>query len=488
MRLRQLLIYLFCLAAGALFATAAAAERRVALVIGNSSYKNATSLPNTINDANALATTFKSVGFEVVISRTDLGVVDFKRSVREFLITAENADIAVVYYAGHGIEIGGTNYLVPVDARLSRDYDVDDEAVSLDRIVWALQSVRRLRLILLDACRDNPFAAKLRSAGMRAPSRGGLAKIEEVSADTLVAYAAKAGSVSYDGDGVNSPYATALIRHLGEPGLDIRIALGRVRDDVVAMTGGRQEPFIYGSLGGSTIALVAPGAVAKKVEPAAAPAPAAPAPAAVVRRESPAVAVPAPSPPPSALPKPSVVVTAPPPVPPAIKIEPPKPPLPAQAALETVEPCVRDEQRPTRSPACSASLAARGCARRCNACSRATSPNRARRRRSQRLPPRPLRSMLRRNRRRKHRRRLRLPKILACATWRGSPNCAPSRTPMPSPGSSANSAANGSARSSSGCAKASVSEAAGPRSDRTVPRPLPACERAVLPPTTNSLG
>ena len=290
MRLRQLLIYLFCLAAGALFATAAAAERRVALVIGNSSYKNATSLPNTINDSSALAAMFKSVGFEVIISRTDLGVVDFKRSVREFLITAESADIAVVYYAGHGIEISGTNYLVPVDARLSRDYDVDDEAVSLDRIVWALQSVRRLRLILLDACRDNPFAAKLRSAGMRAPSRGGLAKIEEVSADTLVAYAAKAGSVSYDGDGVNSPYATALIRHLAEPGLDIRIALGRVRDDVVAMTGGRQEPFIYGSLGGSTIALVAPGAVAKKVEPAAAPAPAAPAPAAVVRRESPAVA------------------------------------------------------------------------------------------------------------------------------------------------------------------------------------------------------
>jgi hypothetical protein len=183
---------------------------------------------------------------------------------------------------------------------------------------------------------------------MRAPSRGGLAKIEEVSADTLVAYAAKAGSVSYDGDGVNSPYATALIRHLAEPGLDIRIALGRVRDDVVAMTGGRQEPFIYGSLGGSTIALVAPGAVAKKVEPAVAPAPAAPAPAAITRREPPAVATPAPSPPPSASPKPSVIVTAPRPVPPAIKVEPPKPPLPAQAALETGDPCIRDEQRLVR--------------------------------------------------------------------------------------------------------------------------------------------
>jgi Caspase domain len=348
MRLRQLLIYGFCLAAGALFATAAAAERRVALVIGNSSYKNASSLPNTINDASALAAMFKSVGFEIIISRTDLGVVDFKRSVREFLITAENADIAVVYYAGHGIEIGGTNYLVPVDARLSRDYDVDDEAVSLDRIVWALQSVRRLRLILLDACRDNPFAAKLRSAGMRAPSRGGLAKIEEVSADTLVAYAAKAGSVSYDGDGVNSPYATALIRHLAEPGVDIRIALGRVRDEVVAMTGGRQEPFIYGSLGGSTIALVAPGAVAKKVEPAAAPAPAAPAPAAIARREPASAAIPIPSPPPPTSPKPSVVVAAPPPVPPAIKVEPPKPPLTAQATLKTGDPCIRDERRLVR--------------------------------------------------------------------------------------------------------------------------------------------
>ena len=357
MKLREFLICGFCLAAGALFATAAAAERRVALVIGNSAYKNASTLPNTINDSTAIAALFKSVGFEVVISRNDLGVVDFKRSVREFLITAENADMAVVYYAGHGIEISGTNYLVPVDARLSRDYDVDDEAVSLDRIIWALQTVRRLRLILLDACRDNPFASKLRSAGNRATARGGLAKIEEVSADTLVAYAAKAGSISYDGDGINSPYATALIKHLAEPGLDIRIALGRVRDDVVAMTGGRQEPFIYGSLGGATIPLVP--LPVKKVEPP-------PAPAAVARREPPAAAVAAPSPPPAppkpavavapapasvppAPPKPVAAITpAPANLPPAIKVEPPKPALPAQAALETADPCVRDEQRLAR--------------------------------------------------------------------------------------------------------------------------------------------
>src|SRR3954463_7458074 len=119
MKLREILIHGFCLAAAAPFPTAAAAERRVALVIGNSAYKNAATLSNTINDSTALAALFKSLGFEVVISRNNLGVVDFKRSVREFLITAENADMAVVYYAGHGIEISGTNYLVPVDARLS---------------------------------------------------------------------------------------------------------------------------------------------------------------------------------------------------------------------------------------------------------------------------------------------------------------------------------------------------------------------------------
>ena len=109
MKLRQLMIFGLCLAIGAMFSNAAAAERRVALVIGNSAYKNASTLSNTTNDSYSMEALFKSIGFDVVFSRTDLGVVDFKRTVREFLITAENADIAVVYYAGHGIEIGGTN-------------------------------------------------------------------------------------------------------------------------------------------------------------------------------------------------------------------------------------------------------------------------------------------------------------------------------------------------------------------------------------------
>ena len=132
MKPKGFLVGLVALAAVVLGGTAAQAERRVAFVIGNSTYKNATSLPNTINDANAIAALFRSVGFEVVTSRTDLGVLDFKRAVRDFLITAETADIAVVYYAGHGIEVAGTNYLIPVDAKLARDYDVEDEAAFVE--------------------------------------------------------------------------------------------------------------------------------------------------------------------------------------------------------------------------------------------------------------------------------------------------------------------------------------------------------------------
>ena len=332
----------------------------MAFVIGNSAYKNATSLPNTINDATAIAALFRSVGFEVVTSRTDLGVLDFKRAVRDFLITAETADIAVVYYAGHGIEVAGTNYLIPVDAKLARDYDVEDEAVALDRIIWALQSVKRLRLILLDACRDNPFAAKLqRSVGVRAAAKSGLAKIDDVSADTMVAYAAKAGSVSYDGDGANSPFATALLKHIAEPGVDIRIALGRVRDEVLKQTAGRQEPFIYGSLGGATIPLV-PLPPAKKIEPAPVPPPAVAArepatrPAAAIapaepnrvdNKPAPTIA--------NALPAKPEPAKVPPPPKSQAALEPPKsqavpePPKP-QAAADPAVACGRDELRLAR--------------------------------------------------------------------------------------------------------------------------------------------
>jgi hypothetical protein len=352
MKLRTLITYVFCIAASAFFATAAAAERRVALVIGNSAYKNAPTLANTVNDANAIAKLLKSANFEVVLSRNDLGVVDFKRTVREFLITAENADIAVVYYAGHGIEMSGTNYLIPTDAKLSRDYDIDDEGVALDRLIWALQSVRRLRLIILDACRDNPFAQRVRSAGLRSAMRGGLGTLEDVGPDTLVAFAAKAGSVSYDGDGPNSPYATALLQHLTEPGVDIRIALGEVRDDVVSMTGGRQEPYIYGSLGGATIPLVP--AVAPRGEPPPPPQVSRPAPQVGTVPPPPPVAAPSPAPaaPAVAATPPAAPATVPSPSPTVIaRINPNPNPQPAPVVREAIDPalaCARDEQRLTQ--------------------------------------------------------------------------------------------------------------------------------------------
>jgi hypothetical protein len=234
----------------------ALAQRRVALVIGNSAYQSVAPLSNTINDAGAIAALFRKAGFDIVDARQDLGVVDFKRAIREFMITARGAETAVMYYAGHGIEASGTNYLIPVDAKLATDYDAEDEAVSLDRIILALEPAKRLRLVILDACRDNPFLRKMqRTLAVRSVASG-LGKVEPMSTDTLIAYAAKAGSVSYDGFGPNSPFTTALIKYIAEPGVDIRIALGRVRDEVIKITESRQEPFVYGSLGGTTVSLV----------------------------------------------------------------------------------------------------------------------------------------------------------------------------------------------------------------------------------------
>ena len=248
---------------------AAFAEKRVALVVGNSSYQNVVRLPNPVNDATSIGNMFRNAGFEVVDSRFDLGSLEFKRAIREFTYQARDADIAVVYYAGHGIEVGGINYLIPVDAKLATDLDAEDEGVSLDRVIRAIEPARRLHLVILDACRDNPFNKKMqRTMAMRAVNNG-LAKIELTLSDTMVAYAAKAGSTAEDGNGGNSPFTAALLKHLTEPGLDVRLAFGRVRDEVWAKTGHRQEPFVYASLGGAEIPLMP---VARKVEPAPPPA------------------------------------------------------------------------------------------------------------------------------------------------------------------------------------------------------------------------
>ena len=227
-----------------------ASGRRVALVIGNSAYQRVSPLSNPASDAAAVAGLLKEAKFDSVDLRQNLSVSDLRRAVSEFFDQAANAEVAVVYYAGHGIEVDGVNYLIPVDAALARDRDVYDEAISLDRVLQAVELARKLRLVILDACRDNPFTKSMKRAfSSRAISRG-LVGIEPTKPNTLIAFAAKAGSTASDGDGAHSPFTTALLQHLITPGLDLRKAFGRVRDEVLTATNDKQEPFVYGSLRG----------------------------------------------------------------------------------------------------------------------------------------------------------------------------------------------------------------------------------------------
>jgi formylglycine-generating enzyme required for sulfatase activity len=240
-------------------APAALAQKRVALVIGNGAYTKVPRLDNPKNDAAAMEAMFKGAGFNAVVRVNDLGVAAMRRALRDFSDTARDADIAAVFYAGHGIEIGGVNYLIPIDAVLERDIDAADEAISLDRINQVLEPVKHLRLVILDACRDNPFARSMRRTIATRSVRSGYGEIDERSLppNTLVAYAQRAGFTAEDGFGSsNSPYTTALVKHLPTPGLDVELALRRVRDEVLRATKNRQEPFKYGSLGGAELPLV----------------------------------------------------------------------------------------------------------------------------------------------------------------------------------------------------------------------------------------
>ena len=166
--------YSFFLAAALLLVCQPAlAEKRVALVLGNAAYQNVAQLPNPVNDGATIAATLKDAGFDVVDSRHDLPAAETRRALRDFADRARDADIAVVYYAGHGIEVDGTNYLIPVDAKLERDTDVYDEALSLDRVLLAIEPAKQLRLVILDACRDNPFAKSMKRTRRLARDRAG---------------------------------------------------------------------------------------------------------------------------------------------------------------------------------------------------------------------------------------------------------------------------------------------------------------------------
>lgn len=259
---------------------AASAEKRIGLVIGNGAYNRVPKLANPGNDAAAMEKMLTSAGFTEVVRANDLGVAAMRRALRDFSDLARDADMAVVFYAGHGLEVAGVNYLIPVDAALERDIDVQDEAISLDRLNQILEPVRRLRLIILDACRDNPFARSMRRTLTTRSVRSGYGEIDERSLppNTLIAYAQRAGATADDGSEGNSPYTKALLKHLPVPGIDIELALRRVRDDVLKATRNRQEPFKYGSLGGTELPLV-PRREASAAAAAATPSPQVPAPA-----------------------------------------------------------------------------------------------------------------------------------------------------------------------------------------------------------------
>jgi len=243
--------------------TTPAEARRVALIIANAQYANAPTLTNPIADAKLIEASLRQAGFDNVQTRTNLGKAAVEAELRAFGNRAEGADVALLYYAGHGIEAGGQNYLIPIDAKLQRDRDLDIEATRLETVVQVVNGAR-MRLIILDACRNNPFEASMqRSIRTRAVSRG-LAEIEP-EGETLVVYSAKAGSTAADGDGANSPFATALARRLPQPGLEIGLLFRSVRDDVLAATGRTQEPFTYGSLSGQAFYFRAAGTDANTV-------------------------------------------------------------------------------------------------------------------------------------------------------------------------------------------------------------------------------
>ncbi len=245
--MRSTMIWMFVLAVTAVFAAPAEAKR-VALVIANSNYKSTSPLKNPASDARLVAAALRQSGFDDVQVKTDLGKSALEAELRNFGVRSEGADVALIYYAGHGIELGGENYLIPVDAQLVRDRDLEIEATRLNTALAMAESAR-MRILILDACRNNPFSASMqRSVASRSVGRG-LAMVEP-SGETLVVYAAKAGSTAADGDGANSPFAEALARRLPEPGLEISLLFRAVRDDVLAKTGRTQEPFTYGSLSG----------------------------------------------------------------------------------------------------------------------------------------------------------------------------------------------------------------------------------------------
>lgn len=254
---RHIMATLAMLAVAALLTLTSAgmahAETRIALVIGNATYKETTPLNNTTNDATDVSAALKRLGFDVMTG-LDLDKRGMERLIREFDRKLSGADVALFFYAGHGLQIGGQNYLVPTDARLAAEGDVDFESLPLSLILRRMEREARTSLVLLDACRDNPLARNLaRSMGTRSTSVGkGLAEVR-TGIGTLIAFSTQPGNVALDGTARNSPYTTALLKHIEVPGRDMLSSLAAVRGEVVAATNGMQVPWEHTSLLGPVV-------------------------------------------------------------------------------------------------------------------------------------------------------------------------------------------------------------------------------------------
>ncbi|WP_165838859.1 SUMF1/EgtB/PvdO family nonheme iron enzyme [Roseicella frigidaeris] len=226
-------------------------DRRIALVIGTGTYQSAPALANPVNDARAIGEALRRLNFEV----DEVYDPDFRkltRAVREFGVKAQKADVAVVYYAGHGVQVGRENYLLPADARLERERDLLYEALPLELILGEASQARKIGIVLLDACRNNPFVDRM-SRAMTIAGRGsaspGLARVDNVPRNTMVVMATKADQIAEDGGGDHSPFAEALLAHFQIPGLELSLFFRSLRDTVLRATGNRQEPYIFSSLG-----------------------------------------------------------------------------------------------------------------------------------------------------------------------------------------------------------------------------------------------
>ncbi|MFK8082714.1 MAG: caspase domain-containing protein [Granulosicoccus sp.] len=223
--------------------------RFVALVIGNQNYPDA-ALVNPANDAEAVARAFEAIGYDDVQLVKDADTRAIDAALDQFSETAANSDVAIIYYAGHGVQIDGKNYLVPVDVSLMSSRDVRDLTTQRE-LTDEVGRASQFGLVILDACRDNPFSERVTKQRPRSVSTRGLTREEStVGSNTLVAYATASDDVANDGAGVNSPFTTALLTHVTNPDFDVYQLFGTVRDTVVRHTDGQQVPYHYGSTGG----------------------------------------------------------------------------------------------------------------------------------------------------------------------------------------------------------------------------------------------